>query len=71
MPWWHTCKALVNTRLGEAEMISGLITIALLVLFIGAWVWAWNPRRKAEFDAAARLPLDETSQEPASKETQP
>ena len=52
-------------------MISGLITIALLVLFIGAWVWAWNPRRKAEFDAAARLPLDETSQEPASKETQP
>ncbi len=52
-------------------MISGLITIALLVLFLGAWIWAWSPRRKAEFDAAARLPLDEISQEPVAKETQP
>lgn len=53
-------------------MISGLITVALLILFLGAWVWAWSPRRKAEFDAAARLPLDEIlSPEPASKETQP
>ncbi len=52
-------------------MISGLITIALLVLFLGAWIWAWSPRRKAEFDAAARLPLDENPSEPASKETQP
>ena len=52
-------------------MISGLITIVLLVLFLGAWIWAWNPRRKAEFDAAARLPLDETSDEPAARESQP
>ena len=52
-------------------MISGLITIALLVMFLGAWIWAWNPGRKAEFDAAARLPLDEQSIQPASKELQP
>ena len=52
-------------------MISGLITLGLLILFLGAWVWAWSPRRKAEFDAAARLPLDELSPGPAPKETPP
>ena len=52
-------------------MISGLITVALLVMFLGAWIWAWSPRRKAEFEAAARQPLEEISPEPASKETQP
>ena len=52
-------------------MISGLITVALLVMFLGAWIWAWSPRRKAEFDAAARQPLEEISNEPVAKETQP
>ena len=40
-------------------MISGIITSVLLVLFLGGWTWAWSPRRKSDFDAAARLPLDE------------
>ncbi|HEY5852408.1 MAG TPA: cbb3-type cytochrome c oxidase subunit 3 [Lysobacter sp.] len=40
-------------------MTSGIITAVLLVLFIGGWIWAWSPRRKQEFDAAAQLPLDE------------
>lgn len=40
-------------------MLSGIITIALLLLFVGGWVWAWRPARKAGFDAAARLALDE------------
>ena len=52
-------------------MISGLITLGLLILFLGAWVWAWSPRRKAEFDAAARLPLDESAPAPATRETAP
>jgi cytochrome c oxidase cbb3-type subunit 4 len=38
-------------------VISGVITAVLLLLFIGGWIWAWSPRRKADFDAAARLPL--------------
>ncbi|HRH89534.1 MAG TPA: cbb3-type cytochrome c oxidase subunit 3 [Rubrivivax sp.] len=35
------------------------ITVMLigLVLFIGIWVWAWNSRRKTDFDEAARLPF--------------
>ncbi|MBK6673571.1 MAG: cbb3-type cytochrome c oxidase subunit 3 [Proteobacteria bacterium] len=40
-------------------MISGIITGALLLLFIGGWIWMWRPERKAEFDAAAQLPLAE------------
>jgi cytochrome c oxidase cbb3-type subunit IV len=40
-------------------MISGIITAVLMVLFLGGWVWLWRPQRKAEFDAAAQLPLAE------------
>jgi cytochrome c oxidase cbb3-type subunit 4 len=40
-------------------MLSGIITIALLLLFVAGWIWAWRPARKAGFDAAARLALDE------------
>jgi len=43
-------------------MISGIVTVVLLVLFLGGWIWAWSPRRKNEFEAAARLPLDESSE---------
>ena len=43
-------------------MTSGIVTAVLLVLFLGGWVWAWSPKRRAEFDAAARLPLDESKQ---------
>jgi cytochrome c oxidase cbb3-type subunit 4 len=40
-------------------MVSGIVTTVLLVLFVAGWVWAWSPKRKKEFDAAARMPLDE------------
>jgi Cbb3-type cytochrome oxidase component FixQ. len=40
-------------------MLSGIITAVLLVLFIAGWMWAWSPRRKRDFDAAAQLPLDD------------
>lgn len=38
-------------------MLSGLITLALLLLFVGGCIWLWRPSKKAELDAAARLPL--------------
>jgi cbb3-type cytochrome oxidase subunit 3 len=34
------------------------------VLFIALCVYAWSGRRRAEFEAAARLPFDE-AEEPA------
>jgi len=38
-------------------MLSGIVTVTLLVLFLVGWAWAWRPERKADFDAAAQLPL--------------
>ena len=40
-------------------MLSGIITSILLVLFLAGWAWAWSPRRRADFDAAAHLPLED------------
>lgn len=34
-------------------------TVFLFLLFGAIVVWAWSGRRKADFDEAARLPLDE------------
>ena len=39
-------------------MVSGIITTILLLLFLAGWAWAWSPRRKRDFDEAARLPLE-------------
>jgi cytochrome c oxidase cbb3-type subunit 4 len=40
-------------------ILSGVFTALLIVLFIGLVAWAWSSRRRAEFDATARLPLEE------------
>jgi cytochrome c oxidase cbb3-type subunit 4 len=41
------------------DTFRGIVTGVLLVLFISLVAWAWSSRRKPEFDAAARLPLDD------------
>ena len=45
-------------------MVAGIVTAILLVMFIAGWIWAWRPERKAAFDAAARLPLNDTEENP-------
>lgn len=40
-------------------MVSGIVTLLLIAVFLGAWAWAWQPARKPEFEAAARLPLED------------
>jgi cytochrome c oxidase cbb3-type subunit 4 len=37
----------------------GAFIVALLLVFIGVWIWAWLPNHKATFDALARLPMDD------------
>jgi cytochrome c oxidase cbb3-type subunit IV len=39
--------------------LSGIVTAFLIVLFVAGWVWAYSSRRRAQFDEAARLPLEE------------
>ncbi|MGY0799545.1 cbb3-type cytochrome oxidase subunit 3 [Lysobacter sp. A286] len=41
-------------------MLSGIITVALMLLFLAICYWAWLPEHKQAFDATARLALDDT-----------
>jgi cytochrome c oxidase cbb3-type subunit 4 len=50
-------------------VVRGLITLLLLVLFIGFTVWAYGKRRKPTFDALAQLPLEDESN-PVSRNKQ-
>ena len=43
--------------------VSGLCTLVLLVLFLGGWRWVWSEKRRDEFEAAARLPLEDEDKE--------
>jgi cytochrome c oxidase cbb3-type subunit 4 len=46
-----------------AGNLSGIATAVLLACFVGGWIWAWSSRRRDEFDAAARLPLEDECEE--------
>jgi cbb3-type cytochrome oxidase subunit 3 len=43
------------------NLIRTLITVGLFAAFIGLWIWAWRAERRADFTAAARLPLEAES----------
>ena len=46
--------------------VRGLITLALLIAFVTLVVWLFVVRRRKDFDAAARIPLqDEPTNENA------
>lgn len=40
-------------------MLSGIVTTLLLLLFVGLWIWAWQPRLRRGFEQAARLAVDD------------
>ena len=48
----------------DINTFRGIVTGTLLVLFIWLVVWAWSKARRADFEAAARLPLDEEGPTP-------
>jgi cytochrome c oxidase cbb3-type subunit 4 len=41
------------------EMVVGFFTLAVMLAFIGIWAWAWLPQHKGDFDALAKLPLQD------------
>ena len=43
----------------DLNTIRAGITVAAFLTFLGIVAWAWSSRRRADFEAAARLPLDE------------
>lgn len=43
----------------NAEVLSGVLSALLLLLFVAIWAWAYSARRRPGYEAAARLPLEE------------
>lgn len=43
-------------------MLSGIITLFLLLLFVAIAIWAWLPRNKKSFEATARLAVEDDKQ---------
>ncbi len=43
---------------------AGVITVLLMLTFIGIWVWAWRKKHKKVFDRMAQLPLEDDSHIP-------
>ena len=42
-------------------MIAGIVTAILLTTFLVGCAWAYSGRRRADFEEAARLPLEENN----------
>jgi cytochrome c oxidase cbb3-type subunit IV len=43
----------------DIDTFRGILTGVLLGLFIWLVIWAWSKARRSDFDAAARLPLED------------
>ena len=43
--------------------VAGLVTVIVMFVFIAIRVWAWLPHHKPEFDALAKLPLEDREDE--------
>ncbi len=52
----------------EIDLLRGLITAALLFLFVGLFVFTWSRKRTETFEHAARMPLEENDR-PAPQDT--
>lgn len=37
----------------------GVITLLLMLSFIGMWIWAWLPGHRSAFDALSKLPMED------------
>ena len=51
----------------DYALTQSILTIVLLVAFIGIVIWAWSGKRKKAFDEAASLPLMDDSKPPVEE----
>lgn len=52
-------------------MMYGLLTLLLMLVFIGIVAWAWSARRRKTYEKAARMPLEEDRRSPSDTERRP
>jgi cytochrome c oxidase cbb3-type subunit 4 len=43
----------------DINIIRGVLTIVLIIAFLGLVVWAWSSKRKETFDKLSQMPLEE------------
>jgi cytochrome c oxidase cbb3-type subunit IV len=43
----------------DYAFFSSVMTVVMLVVFLGIIIWAWSAKRQAAFNAAARVPLED------------
>jgi len=43
----------------DINTIRGVLTIILMIAFLGLVVWAWSSKRKETFDKLSQMPLEE------------
>lgn len=48
--------------------LTGVLIVLMMASFIGIWIWVWNRRHKAKFDALARLPMQDEPMEDEPRE---
>ncbi|MEJ2513992.1 MAG: cbb3-type cytochrome c oxidase subunit 3 [Gammaproteobacteria bacterium] len=46
----------------EMGTLRGLVTLALMIAFVGVVIWAYSSRRRKDFEEASQLPLEEDSE---------
>ncbi len=51
----------------DPDVLSSVVTVVWFLSFIALCVWAWSGRRRRDFDAAARLPLEELNERAAAR----
>ncbi|MCL7928445.1 cbb3-type cytochrome oxidase subunit 3 [Halomonas llamarensis] len=49
----------------DTGTFRGLITLVLLIAFLGITWWAYSKRRKPDFDEAANLPFADDDEQPS------
>ena len=47
----------------DITLVRSILTAVMFAVFMGIVLWAWSGRRKSDFEAAARLPLDDDQAE--------
>jgi cytochrome c oxidase cbb3-type subunit 4 len=52
----------------DIGIVRGIITVVVLLLFLGILAWSWSRNRNTEFDAASRLPLENDDRPPGNGE---
>ncbi len=50
----------------DINIFRGVMTLIIMLLFIGLCIWVYSKKRKPMYDQAARMALDEDDKESAA-----